>query len=377
MIHSIKNELLKNITNARGWKTKRKIIVFESDDWGSIMMKSKDTYNRLLEKGIPVDSSKYSMLDCLETRKDLDDLFNVLQSHKNSKGKCPKFTFNTVMENPNFDEIRKSNFESYVGESFVDSYKTYYNENNIDLWHLAIEEEIINPQFHAKEHFNRFFWMDDLRKKNRDTLIGFENSFFGMGLKTSSKNRKRYLETYNAESVKEYELIRENLKIGLKQFEGIFGFNSQTFIASNYTWPKELEEFLKTQNVYGLQGNRVQLTPQLNSEGLKIIRHYTGERNKYNQIYTVRNTVFEPYSDPKKDWIESVMKEIKNAFFWKKPAIVETHRINYVSSLSIKNKDENLALLDRLLNTIIETYPDIEFLSSNSLLEIIKNTKRN
>lgn len=35
----------KNIINIPGWNTKRKIVVFESNDWGSIRMSSIDVYN--------------------------------------------------------------------------------------------------------------------------------------------------------------------------------------------------------------------------------------------------------------------------------------------------------------------------------------------
>lgn len=371
-IASFKEEILRNYTNATGFRTNRKIIVFESDDWGSIMMRDKLTYERLLQKGIRVDSSKYSKLDCLETGKDLDDLFNVLKSHKDINGNYPKFTFNTVMENPDFEKIRESGFQNYYGERFSDSYKTYYNEDNLDLWFEAIKEGIMVPQFHAREHFNKFFWMNDLKNKNQETLFAFENFFFGMGIKTTSQRRSRYLPTYYAENDEEHKLIEESLKIGLEEFKQLFGFYSKTFIASNYTWSRELECVLHDNFVKGLQGSRVQLAPNFKTGKMEKIRHFTGDRNRYNQIYTVRNASFEPYSDFNGNWIDRAMKDISNSFFWKKPAIFETHRINYVSIMSKKNQENNLSILNQLLKKIILTYPEVEFLSSDELLEVIQ-----
>ena len=49
-----------------------------------------------------------------------------------------------------------------------------------------------------------------------------------------------------------------------------------------------------------------------------------GRKNVHKQIYTVRNMIFEPYSDSKIDWVDSTMKDIRNAFFWGKPAIILT-----------------------------------------------------
>ena len=34
-----------NLINIPGYRSKRKLVVFESDDWGAIRMKDKATYN--------------------------------------------------------------------------------------------------------------------------------------------------------------------------------------------------------------------------------------------------------------------------------------------------------------------------------------------
>lgn len=370
----LQSKFLRNLTNALSWKTKRRIIVFESDDWGSINMKNQKTYKLLFEKGIPVNTSNYSRLDCLENRKDLDDLFNLLKNHKNEQGNNPKFTFNTVLSNPNFIEIKNHNYNCFIKENFYDSYKKYYCENNIDIWKSAIKEKIITPQFHAREHLNRFLWINDLKNRNLKTLIGFENNFFGKGLTTSSSSRSHYLATYHATTNHEQELMDLNLQKGLSEFSELFGFLSKTFIASNYTWSSKIHKTLSDNKVIGIQGQRVQLDPNFKLNKLKKIRHYTGEKNNFNQIYTVRNSVFEPYSDFKSDWVEKTMRDIDNAFFWKTPSIIVTHRVNYVSTMSMKNKERNLNLLDLLLKKIIKKYPNVEFLSSDELAdEINKN----
>ena len=67
-----------NYVNFRGWSTKRKILVIESDDWGSIRMPSKRIYEELLSKNIPVDKHYFAKNDCLESNTDLELLFEVL-----------------------------------------------------------------------------------------------------------------------------------------------------------------------------------------------------------------------------------------------------------------------------------------------------------
>ena len=69
------NVLRKSYVNFRGWSSKRKLLLIESDDWGSIRMPNKEVYNQLLSQGLPVDRSRYSKIDTLESHTDLERLF--------------------------------------------------------------------------------------------------------------------------------------------------------------------------------------------------------------------------------------------------------------------------------------------------------------
>lgn len=377
MIDSLKKVLSRNITNARGWKTNRKFVVIESDDWGSIRMPNKKAYNELLKNGIRVDKSKYDTLDCLESREDLNNIFGILNSIKNLNGQNPVFTFNTVMQNPDFESIKESRFENFIGESFTTSYERYNKEDYFFLWEKASNENIMFPQFHAREHLNSYLWLRDLRKGNKDTLLAFQNYFFGLKTNTSSKFRNHYLATYHAESPQELDYIKRSVTEGLKQFNLLFGMSSETFIACNYVWPKALEKHLYNNQIKSLQGLRVQLAPSLRQKKLTKIGHYSGQRNLYDQFYTVRNVIFEPYSDDNKDWVNSALTEIKSAFKWNTPAIISSHRINYVGGMSFEHRDKNLRLLSVLLKRIIYLFPDVEFISSAQLSKIMHNENSN
>ena len=111
-MNKYREHILRNIINTFGYKTNRKIVVFESDDWGSIRMPSKLAYSNLLKKGIGVDKSLYDTLDSLEKKEDLEALFTVLQDNK-SDHSLPIFTFNTVIQNPDFYKIKENNILSY------------------------------------------------------------------------------------------------------------------------------------------------------------------------------------------------------------------------------------------------------------------------
>lgn len=48
----LKKQIFRNYINMFGLKTKQKIVVIESDDWGSIRMPNKKTYDKLQQRGI-------------------------------------------------------------------------------------------------------------------------------------------------------------------------------------------------------------------------------------------------------------------------------------------------------------------------------------
>ena len=66
MIRKIKHALGNNLINIRGWRTNRKIVVIESDDWGTLRTPCKGVFTRL--------SSKYAASMWPETYDKVDNL---------------------------------------------------------------------------------------------------------------------------------------------------------------------------------------------------------------------------------------------------------------------------------------------------------------
>lgn len=126
----IKSSISKVVFNLLGWKTNRKIIVIESDDWGCVGMPSKEIYNKLLVEGFKPDKNPYMKYDSLESEQDLIALFEVLSSFKDKNGDPAVMTVNYVMANPDFKKIKESNFTHYFYEPFTETYKKYPDHKN-------------------------------------------------------------------------------------------------------------------------------------------------------------------------------------------------------------------------------------------------------
>ena len=61
-----------------------------------------------------------------------------------------------------------------------------------------------------------------------------------------------------------------------------------------------------------------------------------------------RNCFFEPATSGK-DWVDSCLSDISTSFRLHNPAVLSTHRVNYVGRLSGANRERGLNQLSKLL----------------------------
>jgi hypothetical protein len=370
---NIKRDLIKYLYNLPGWRTKRKIVVIESDDWGSIRMPSYEVYEKCLLAGYPVDKNAYERYDSLASEEDLTFLFDLLKSIKDYNGNHPLITANCVVANPDFKKIREENFEKYHYELITETFKRYPNHSkNFDLWKKGIEEKVFFPQYHAREHLNVSKFMNSLQKGDKDVLWGFENEMPGSIKKLNRRNGNYFVESthYNSEDDK-----KNKLKIyleGLEIFEKLFGYNSQSVIPTNYIWSSSYNEALAEKGVKFIQGIRKMKEPVPGKKPTYSNRRL-GKLNRNGQIDLVRNVTFEPSISCLLDPLSNCLKEINIAFNMNKPAIISSHRLNFVGFIDKKNRDKNLQMLKQLFEHMIKLWPDVEFLNTVELGVIIKD----
>lgn len=372
------NSLKQHLINLRGWRTDRKIIVFESDDWGSIRMAGKKAYKSLLSKGYRVDQNPFNSNDRLESDTDVKRLAQALGDVKDKQGNPAKFTLNIVMANPDFEKIEQDAFTNYYFENFKDTLsKNDDSQNVLSLYKKGISEKVFQPQLHGREHINLRLWLNRLRKKDVATLDAFQYNMFTVTRGVSTGGRQENLDAFGCSSIsgKEFD-YRQIIKDAQELFEQCWGYKSVSFIAPCYVWHPSIEKLLFEEGVEYIQGTHVQRIP-INDEdfGIKKRYHYIGEKNKWQQLYLVRNCTFEPTTLGRKNAIYNAMKGIDCAFTNKKPAIICTHRVNYIGTLNEQNRELNLKLLGELLTNILYKWPEAEFMSSDQLGAIIKYKK--
>ena len=368
---SFLNKIKKNLINAPGWQTNKKIVVIESDDWGSVSMPSLDVYKKLLKNGVPVDKSSFSMFDSLESEDDLNELFHVLTSHKDFKGSHPIITACAVVANPDFEKIKASGMRDYFYEPITETYKKYPNHSkSFEIWKNGIENRLLWPQFHGREHLNPKEWLKCLNSGDKSEMLAFENkTLLALTNPIVSKRKLGYMSAFDFETIDELNSFEEIIESGLNLFEYLFGFRSTSFVAPTSVRSDKMDSFLFKNGIkYHQMGQ--QTLPF--AEDYKIKDRRWGNKNQFGQIYWRRNTRFEP-SITKNDWVESVLNDADIAFRRGKPIVISSHRVNFIGGLVKENRENTLKLLDSLLNKLLKKYQDIEFMSSDQLGEEIKN----
>lgn len=370
IVSNIKNTIKYNLKNIPGWRSKRKIVVFECDDWGTNRIPSAEKYKKLLENGIPVDNSPYNRFDTIERKEDLEALFEILLSFKDKNGRNAVFTPFFNMANPNFEKIRESNFEKYHYEKFTETLSRYGEfEDVTKLYREGIDENIFLPQFHGREHLNVSLWMEYLKRDDRDVKKGFNHNFYSVPADGLSEVTASFRPTFYYRDKNEVGFLKNSIKEGTDLFEEIFGYRATVFDPPNGVFPSVLEEELFNCGIKTIVANRFRLEP-VNDGKFKKKYYSFGQKNQYGQYYYIRNCAFEPYDDRSVDYC---LRMVGAAFRWGKPAIISTHRVNYNGGIDPKNREKGLINLKQLIKILLDKWPEIEFLSSGEFSVLLKN----
>ncbi|MFZ2340229.1 MAG: hypothetical protein WAW07_10980 [Bacteroidales bacterium] len=355
------------IKNIPGWRSARRLVVFISDDWGDNRIRSERDYLRLISMGIPVDKSVHTKYGALATHSDLYSLYEVLTRYRDRNGRNAVITPFVIMTNPDFDRIKAGGFEKYYYEVFTDTIrKSVGGDETIKAWHNGIEEGIFLPELHGREHFNVPQWLKYLRKGDKRLLEAFELQY--AYLKTDEMNVSPVYAFYFDNKI-DFEFLNESLADGVRIFQETFGrkpsvFNPPNGMFHTAFYPQLAESGIKAVNTRHFR-------PQPGSKGRIMKNHFrSGQVSSEGILHFISNCAFEPAA-----WdyggTGKTLRQVEVAFNCRKPALINTHRVNYIGSRDRKVRDKSLSELDHLLKSLISKWPDIEFVSAGEFVSIM------
>ena len=309
--NTLRSLLSVHASNLPGWRTNRKIVVIESDDWGSIRMSSLEAFNNLLKAGMKEDRNHYNTFDSLESNKDLECLFETLSKFRDKNGRHPVMTGVNVVANPNFEKIKENGYTHYVYEPYTETLKRYPAHDRVyELWKEGIEKRLFVPIFHGREHLNVQRWLRALRNGHRSTLLAFENCVTGIYNGIGGEKIPEFQAAFDIDTPEDLPYLKEVLITGLDLFKELYGYNSSYFVPTNGPFNNSLEKVLKEKGVRYINSGKIQKEPLGNGQFKKNIR-FLGKKNELRQIYLTRNCFFEPSSmesPANTDWIGNCLK---------------------------------------------------------------------
>lgn len=368
----MKQKLKSILLNAPGSRIKQKVVLFESDDWGAIRCPDKQNYQTFKNFFGSYFKSPYLRYDTLASNEDLNNLFDVLTNHKDYLGNPAQITFNTIVSNPDFDKIQEAEFRSYYRESFTDTLLRFSShDKSFEIWKKAISEGLMYPQFHGREHVNVPRWMAGLKNGDKNLQKAFDCRTWSVPheLMNSSVRLQASLD-YQDERPTEY--INEYIEEGLKDFENIFGFASKTFIPPNFVMDDEARNIAQEFGIKAFQGMKYRVFPKAVKKDVGVSRIRRNFVLKTPPLELIRNCVFEPSlnGNPENEMLKC-LKQVSEAFNWGKPAIITVHRLNFIGTIDKINREHNLKIFNKLLGEITSRWPDVKFINSSDILDLI------
>ena len=351
----------------------KKYLIIESDDWGLVMMPSKAVFTQLQASGIPVGKCPYNTYDALETKEDIAHLHEFCNSFRDVKGNPLQITANFIMANPDFDAIKESDYNQY---HYHDLRNTYFkHQGGLETLEAIKEANRLGtfiPQLHGREHLQVNHWLSALRQGDTETRRAFDAGVFGHPSAYAKKTGVHFLSAFHISSREELTFARQSVLEASSLFRDTFGFTSNTFIAPRYIWPAELEPYFKQAGIAALQGTLVQLRPTIGKSSVNLNKriNWMGRRNATGLNYLTRNIFFEPALNRDFNWEADALRRIETAFFWGKPAIISMHRLNFIGGFSEENRTNGLNRLGNLLKQVQRKFPDVEFSSTNSFVDL-------
>lgn len=371
---SVTNNMKNHLKNISGWRTNRKLVVFSVDDYGNVRLASKSAFENLENSGIPF-ISRFDRLDTLETKTDLEKLFNVLTSVKDQHGKSAIFTPYALPCNIDFEAMAENGFKEYSYELLPQTYeklalkdsKAY--KGTWKLWKEGIEQGLLKPQFHGREHFNLNMFEDLLQKGNKNLLMVLKQ-FSHVSIPEHDNYSQSWTAAYSFQNIEETKNYLDNVADGLKCFREVYGYSSTIFTPPAQQFPLHLEKELLNLGLNYIDRPR-SLRRHLGGGKFQLEKHKLGGGDKIKKI--VRNVVFEPTDDRGFNWVDYTFKQVEAAFVMKKPANISSHRVNYSGHIDIKNRELGLSTLKNLLCRIVKRWPEVEFISADELGKIIAN----
>jgi hypothetical protein len=353
------------------WES-RPSVVFESDDWGACELAPNPAAFERYAALIRRRSGDCQYSPTLESPADLERLFSILEARRGADGLPAVFTAFTCVGNPDFAAIRANGFTEYADIGLDRGVPSGWERGDIaGKMREGLDRGVWAPEFHSfLHHTSPKRLMERLNSDSPDGELARE--LFDLGC------------YYQGEHVPEYEglIVREQFERvagGVERFRNIFGFSPSAAVTSDaypeteIVWAANGVKAICLKNCRVNTGDVV-VYPTKPWNMQNVYQKIGGYNETLGAVYLTRNVFFECLyngSERSGHSAAEVLSVIERCFgAYNEPAMVSTHRTNYVSFDSEMTK-MRYNELERLLRALQER--GVFFLTSGEVAELYRS----
>ncbi len=306
------------------WSSQR-AVVLESDDWGlaGFVPSANVWHGHNRDDLVPGKFPAVYWGSTLEDSLMVADLCQIMASAQGADGLSAVFQPNYVMSSLSYESSEAGwVWQRYNLPHFP---PTYPRPGMWSAVKQGIDQGLWYPEFHATWHY------DPTMRLQKALETDFARGLTQAGVMLFPGSEKaRELGSWRSLADLSYELL-ESQQI----FEHVFQRPVGSVIAPDYTWNDKVEDMWERHGVKVIQGKREQRDPTLGpgkwGRGLKYIKKQWALVGQRQRTYLERNCRLEPVQAPDPDSIvQTCLQDTRNAWKRSQPAVVETHRVNFV-----------------------------------------------
>jgi hypothetical protein len=304
-----------------------KAVVIESDDWGFCAWSpDEDAYRALSETpAYRTPAGRRYGGSTLESAADVRSMIAIFAECTGGDGRPAVCQANTVMSAPDYERMKPPRFECDA-MPVMDLPETPSRWRRPGLWEAvteARESAVWRLELHAHHHLPESAWLAALRRGEGDARRAYEHqSPICVAVEASGEYDPSEPAATRA----------RNLESAVRKFRDLAGRAPESFCPPDYRWDDSLETHAERLGVTTIQGKAEQVGgrfPKLRHLWLRRRwPHRLGSR-----FYMPARVAFEPgrmERGSEARAVESARRAVRLSWSRGQPAIVSTHRVNYV-----------------------------------------------
>jgi hypothetical protein len=344
---------------APGFRFSKPLVLLQSDDWGRVGVRDEPGREELRAAGFNLGERPYDLYS-LETADDVQELASVLAGLKDSAGRPACLEMNFVTANVDFAASASREFREIILKPLADGLPGRWARPGLhEAYREGIQQGLFCPALHGTTHFcqsaaTRALAHDGEAGSMLRTLWKAETPYIHwrmpwMGFEYWDPGQAPAHRFISSEEQKHW------IVLAAQGYRKMFGESAISACAPGYRAHATTHRCWKEEGIGIAQnGPGTMRGPHYDAEGL---------------FHTYRTLDFEPALHPELQWEDCV----RDASQWLDrgiPCIVSIHSINFHSTL-VPNRQKTLPLLRNLLTALKKKYPDLLYVNSRQLLQIV------